>query len=207
MKIYGDIKSGNCYKIKLVCSMLEIEHEWVYVDILAGEAATELFLAKNPNGKIPLLELDDGRCLAESNAIINYLAAGSNLLPSDTFELAQVQQWQFFEQYSHEPYIAVARYIAKYLGLPQDRRVEYESKQAGGHKALAVMEQQLSNSPYFVGESLSTADISLYAYTHVADEGGFDLSHYPAVLAWIDRIATQPKYAAMTTGSCGGLGK
>lgn len=201
MKIYGDIKSGNCYKIKLVCSILEVEHEWVHVDILAGEAATKAFLAKNPNGKIPVLELDDGRCLAESNAIINYLAAGSNLLPSDTFELAQVQHWQFFEQYSHEPYIAVARYIAKYLGLPQDRRVEYESKQAGGHKALAVMEQQLSDSSYLVGESLSAADISLYAYTHVAEEGGFDLSLYPAVLAWMDRIAKQPRYVGMVTGS------
>lgn len=201
MKIYGDIRSGNCYKIKLMCSFLAIQHEWLHINILAGETSTAEFLTKNPNGKIPLLELDDGRYLAESNAIINYLAAGSRLLPSDRFELAKVQQWQFFEQYSHEPYIAVARYIAKYLGLPQDRKREYESKQAGGHKALAVMEHQLSAYPYLAGEVLSTADISLYAYTHVADEGGFDLSHYPGILAWIDRIKNQPGYVEMPAGS------
>ena len=197
MKIYGDIQSGNCYKVKLLCSLLDIEHEWVQVDILAGETQAPDFLAKNPNGKIPLLELSDGRCLSESNAILNYLAFGSALLPRDSFELAKVQQWQFFEQYSHEPYIAVARFIAKYLGLPEARRAEYEAKQSGGHKALAVMERQLSTSPYLTGDSLSTADISLYGYTHVAHEGGFDLNEYPSVLAWIDRVQKHQKYIGM----------
>lgn len=197
MKIYGDIQSGNCYKIKLLCSLLDIKHEWVHVDILAGETASTEFLSKNPNGKIPLLELDDGRCLSESNAILNFLASGSDFLPKDTFTLAKVQQWQFFEQYSHEPFIAVARFIAKYLGLPEDRRVEYEFKQAGGHKALSVMEQHLSKSPYLTGEQLSTADISLYGYTHVAHEGGFDLNEYPDVQLWIKRIAAHPNYVGM----------
>ncbi|ODC03523.1 glutathione S-transferase [Terasakiispira papahanaumokuakeensis] len=197
MKIYGDGLSGNCYKIKLLCSLLDIEHEWIPVDILAGGTSKAEFLQKNPNGKIPLLELEDGRCLSESNAILNFLALGSPLLPSDHFEIAKVQQWQFFEQYSHEPYIAVARFIAKYLGLPQERRAEYEDKQSGGHKALAVMETQLSTTPYLIGDALSTADISLYGYTHVAHEGGFDLKDYPAVLAWIGRIQQHPKYIDM----------
>ncbi|MDP1540203.1 MAG: glutathione S-transferase family protein [Moraxellaceae bacterium] len=197
MRIYGDIQSGNCYKIKLLCSLLNIEHEWVHVDIMAGDTSTAEFLRKNPNGKIPLLELEDGRCLSESNAILNYLATGSELIPLDGFKLAKVQQWQFFEQYSHEPYIAVARFIAKYLGLPESRRAEYEAKQLGGHKALAVMEKQLSTSPYLVGDALTTADISLYGYTHVADEGGFDLSRYPFVLAWIDRIQKNKNYIGM----------
>ncbi|PKM22340.1 MAG: glutathione S-transferase [Gammaproteobacteria bacterium HGW-Gammaproteobacteria-14] len=197
MKIYGDIQSGNCYKIKLLCSLLGIQHEWIHLDILAGATRTVDFLAKNPNGKIPLLELDDGRCLSESNAILNFLAAGSELLPVEPYALAKVQQWQFFEQYSHEPYIAVARFIAKYLGLPEHRKAEYEAKQAGGHKALAVMEQQLSVSEYLTGNVLSTADISLYGYTHVAHEGGFDLAQYPAVLAWVQRIEKHPNYVSM----------
>lgn len=197
MKIYGDIRSGNCYKIKLLCALLGMEHQWINVDILAGDTTNSDFLRKNPNGKIPLLELEDGRCLSESNAILNYLAAGSDLLPGDPFELAKVQQWQFFEQYSHEPYIAVARFIARYLGLPDDRRKEYEAKQAGGHKALAVMEQQLTTTPYLTGNKLTTADISLYGYTHVADEGGFDLNLYPAVTAWLEKIAAHPNYTGM----------
>jgi len=197
VKIYGDIQSGNCYKIKLLCSLLGIEHEWIHVDIMAGDTSKGEFLKKNPNGKIPLLELDDGRCLSESNAILNYLAVGSQLLPSDTFKLAKVQQWQFFEQYSHEPYVAVARFIAKYLGLPDERKAEYEAKQSGGHMALAVMEKQLSTSPYLAGDSLTTADISLYGYTHVAHEGGFDLNEYPSVLEWIDRIQKNQNYIGM----------
>ncbi|MPV86571.1 glutathione S-transferase family protein [Ostreibacterium oceani] len=197
MKIYGDIQSGNCYKVKLVCALCNIPHEWIHVDILAGETQQPEFLDKNPNGKIPLLVLDDGRSLNESNAIINFLATGSPLIPDDAFLYAKVQQWQFFEQYSHEPYIAVARFINKYLGLPDTQRARYESKQAGGHKALVIMEQQLSQTPYLVGNSLSTADISLYGYTHVADEGGFDLSLYPSIQAWIHRIQQIPGYVSM----------
>ena len=198
MKIYGDIQSGNCYKIKLLCSLLQIKHQWLHLDILAGDTQQAQFLTKSPNGKIPLLELPDGRCLSESNAIVNFLAAGSFLLPCDSYDLAKVQQWQFFEQYSHEPYIAVARFIAKYLGLPDDRRAEYNAKQPGGNKALTVMEEQLSQTPYLIGEQLTTADITLYAYTHVAEEGGFDLTQYPAIKAWLTRIENTPNYLPMS---------
>ncbi len=197
MRVYGDIQSGNCYKIKLLAALLDITHEWVHVDILAGQTQTGDFLAKNPNGKIPLLELDDGRYLSESNAILNYLATDTAFLPQDLFLRAQVLQWQFFEQYSHEPYVAVARFIAKYLGLPDDRRDEYQAKQAGGHKALAVMESRLSVHPYLVGSHLSIADISLYGYTHVAHEGGFDLAVYPGIQAWLQRVRAQPGYVGM----------
>ncbi|MEZ5503482.1 MAG: glutathione S-transferase family protein [Halioglobus sp.] len=174
-----------------------IEYDWVHVDILAGATHTPEFLARNPNGKVPLLEFEDGRVLWESNAIINYLASGTAYLPTDPFLLAQVLQWQFFEQYSHEPYIAVARFIAKYLGLPEERKAEYQGKQAGGHKALAVMESRLAQAHYLVGGSLSVADIALYAYTHVAHEGGFDLAGYPGVQAWLARIRAEPGYVGM----------
>ena len=197
MKIFRDSRSGNCYKIKLLAALLEIQHEWIHVDILEGGTQTPEFLNKNPNGKIPVVELADGRCLSESNAIINFLASGSALVSSDPYEYAKVQQWQFFEQYSHEPFIAVARFIAKYLGLPDDRRAEYESKQEGGHKALRIMEEQLQQTPYLTGGQLSTADISLYAYTHVAGEGGFDLQSYPAVRQWLNLIQSEPKYVGL----------
>jgi len=197
VKIYGDIQSGNCYKIKLLAALIELKHEWIHVDILSGETQTEQFLSKSPVGKIPLLELSDGRYLSESNAILNYLAVDTDYLPSDPFEKARVLQWQFFEQYSHEPYIAVARFIAKYLGLPEERKEEYRAKQEGGHRALRVMETQLLDTPYLVGESFTIADISLYGYTHVAHEGGFDLSNYPAIQAWLKRIYSCPNYLGM----------
>lgn len=197
MKIYGDTQSGNCYKVQLVCQLLNIDHQWIDVDILAGDTKSDDFLKKNPNGKIPLLELDSGETLSESNAIINYLAFGSDLYPNDRLAQARVLQWQFFEQYSHEPFIAVARFINKYLGLPADKADEYAAKQTGGHKALHVMEQQLAQTPFLAGEKVTTADISLYAYTHVADEGGFELEAYPAIRAWLDRVAALPNFRPM----------
>lgn len=197
MKIYGDIRSGNCYKIKLLATLLTIPHKWVDIDILAGETRTNEFLSKNPNGKIPVLELDSGECLWESNAILYYLTHGTELFPADPLTAARALQWQFFEQYSHEPYIAVARFINKYLGLPEERRAEYEYKQEGGHKALRVMEAQLVMTPFLTGEQPTIADISLYAYTHVADEGGFDLSDYPNIRKWLDRVTSLPGYIAM----------
>jgi len=196
-QVYGDTQSGNCYKIKLLMSLAGIEHEWKHVDILAGETQDAQFKAMNENAKIPVLVTDDGEYLSESNAILNYLAEGTDYLPDSGLARAKVLQWQFFEQYSHEPYIAVARYINKYLGLPDDKKEEYASKQAGGHKALAVMEKQLSSSPFLVGESMSIADISLYAYTHVAHEGGFDLSSYPNIKNWCNRIRYLPNYVSM----------
>ena len=197
MRIYGDIASGNCYKIKLLLSLLSIEHEWQHVNILAGESETPEFLAMNPNGKIPLLRLDDGETLSESNAILNYLAEGSEFLPVDKLERARVLQWQFFEQYSHEPFVAVARFINKYLGLPSERRTEYEAKQSGGNRALAVMENQLEITPFLTGNDYTIADISRYAYTHVAHEGGFDLNRYPAIGTWLSRVSAHPKHVTM----------
>jgi glutathione S-transferase len=197
MRVYGDLQSGNCYKIKLLASYLGLDHEWVHVDILAGETRTGAFLAKNPNGKIPLLELDDGRYLAESNAILNFLADGTRYLPTEPFARAKVLEWQFFEQYSHEPFIAVARFIAKYLGLPETRREEFESKKPGGYRALRVMEAQLEKSTFLVGETLTVADIALYAYTHVAHEGGFSLETLPAVRRWLGAVEREPGHVTM----------
>lgn len=197
MKIYGVKISGNCYKVQLVCHMLGLDYQWIDVDIMAGATQTSYFLAKNPNGKVPLLELDDGRCLSESNAIINYLAAGSELLPSDPFALALVQQWQFFEQYSHEPYIAVARFIQKFQGLPEARLDEYNSKKEGGNKALKIMDEQLKPNAFITGSQVTVADIALFAYTHVAEEGGFDLTHYAHVRRWLDDMKALPGFVAM----------
>jgi glutathione S-transferase len=197
MKVLGDIASGNCYKVKLALAQLGIPHAWEHIDILQGDTRAGGFLQLNPNGKIPVLILDNGETLSESNAILNYLAEGTALLPTDRLSHARVLAWQFFEQYSHEPYIAVARFIRKYLGLPDARRAEFESKKAGGLKALSVMEARLKDAPFLVGSSYSIADITLYAYTHVADEGGFDLSEFPAVTAWLTRVREQPGHVTM----------
>ena len=197
MKVYGDSRSGSCYKIELTCALLDLPYEWVAMDILAGDASEPDFCRKNPNAKIPLLELTDGRTLSESNAIVNFLARGTTLVPEEAFTWARTQQWQFFEQYSHEPYIAVARFLALYLGLPEDRKAEYKAKQVGGNKALAVMDQQLEKTPYLVGEALTVADISLYAYTHVAGDGGFELARFPAIEAWLQRVRSTPGYRGM----------
>lgn len=197
LKVYGDYNSGNCYKIKLMLHFLGLEYQWHAVDILKGETETPQFLAKNPNGKVPVLELEDGTCLWESNAILNYLADGSEFLPTEPRLRTQVLQWQFFEQYSHEPYIAVARFIQFYLGLPQARLEEYRALQKRGYKALDVMEQQLARTPYLVGEHYSIADVTLYAYTHVAHQGGFELGAYPSIQAWLQRVASHPHHVTM----------
>jgi glutathione S-transferase len=197
IKIYGDIYSGNCYKLKLLATQLGIEHEWISIDILKKETHTADFLRKNPNGKIPVVELEDGIFLSESNAIMHYLAAGSALLPTDRLEHAQVLQWLFFEQYSHEPFIAGARYIVRYLGRPTQEEARLQSNYAPGYRALKVMEEHLAQHEYFVGDRYTIADIGLYAYTHVAHEGGFDLGDFPAIGAWLERVASQPAYLTM----------
>jgi glutathione S-transferase len=196
-RVYGDLLSGNCYKIKLLMSLLGIPHEWSHVDIVAGDTHTPQFEAMNRNSKIPVLQIGASQYLCESNAILNYLAEGSAYLPAAGLARARVLQWQFFEQYSHEPYIAVARYINTYLGLPAARREEFFAKQAGGNKALSVMEEHLSQAPFFVGDAPTIADISLYAYTHVAGEGGFDLEQYPAIRQWLCALEALPNYVAM----------
>ncbi|MGM3389973.1 glutathione S-transferase family protein [Stutzerimonas stutzeri] len=196
-KVYGDHRSGNCYKVKLMLHLLERPYEWVSIDILRGESRDEAFLKKNPNGKIPVLELEDGTCLWESNAILHFLAEGTEFIPNDARLRTQVLQWQFFEQYSHEPYIAVARFIKLYLGMPDDRLDEYAARQLDGYHALDVMEQQLTRTPYLVGDCYSIADVALYAYTHVAEEGGFNLTGYPAILGWLQRVASHPRHVGM----------
>ncbi|MCE4937540.1 glutathione S-transferase family protein [Aliivibrio fischeri] len=197
MKVYGDLQSGNCLKVKMLLSFLNIKHEWIHVNILDGETKTTEFLSKYPNGKIPAVELDDGRYLCESNAILGYFSENTGFLPKDTYLKAKVYEWLFFEQYSHEPFIAVARFIQKYLGMPKERKAEYVSLQEGGHKALQLMESQLSKTRYLVGDEMTIADISLYAYSHVADEGGFDLTQYPAIQNWCHRIQSTPGYVGM----------
>jgi glutathione S-transferase len=196
-KVYGDVYSGNCYKVKLLMRLLGIGHEWIHVDIMQGESRTPEFLAMNPNGKVPVVRLPDGRYLSESNAILNYLAEGSEYLPAARYERAQVLQWQFFEQYSHEPCIATSRYIIRYLGRPPEQEPRLREKAAPGYKALDVMERHLSSRPFFVGDQYTIADITLYAYTHVAEEGGFDLAKYANIRAWLDRVANQPGHVGM----------
>ena len=196
-KVFGDMLSGNCYKIKLLMQFLELKHEWIHIDILANQTHTNEFKRMNPNTRIPVIQLEDDTYLWESNAILNYLAQDTKFLPDDRYQKAQVLQWQFFEQYSHEPYIATARYINKYLGLPEERKAEYHGKQAGGHKALKVMNDHLANRQFFVSDSVTIADISLYAYTHVADEGGFDLSSYTNIHRWFKDFEAIPNYIEM----------
>jgi glutathione S-transferase len=198
LKIYGDSCSGNCYKIQLLCAEMGVDYDWEEVDILAGDTRTPKFLEMNANGKIPLLALPDGRYLPESNAILFYLADGSEFFAGDAYSRAEILQWMFFEQYSHEPNIATARFIIKYLGNPPDRQTSLEEKQAGGYKALAIMEQQLLRHPFVAGDNYNIADIALFAYTHVANEGGFDLVDYAAIREWIAGIKERPNYVPMT---------
>ncbi len=194
MKLYADPASGNCYKVQLLLSFLDIDYDLTQVDILAGETRSEAFLAKNPNGRIPLLELDDGTHLPESNAILYYLAEGTSFLPDDRLGRARALQWMFFEQYSHEPYIAVLRFWKIYQGKTRDNEPGWAEREERGYAALGVMERELAACDWLVGGRPSIADIALYAYTHVADQGGYDLAGYPAIGAWLDRVAALPGY-------------
>jgi len=197
--VYGMKKSGNCYKVQLLLGQLGQPYRWVEVDSLHGETRTPEFLAKNANGRVPLLELEDGRRLPESNAILCYLAEGSRFLPDDRWQRAQALQWLFFEQYSHEPYIAVARFIAKYLPADHPRQAELPRLRERGDQALAVMEKHLADREFFVDAGYGIADIALYAYTHDAASAGFDLAQYPAVSAWLRRIEAQPGFVAQSS--------
>jgi glutathione S-transferase len=197
-KLSEFFSSGNCYKIRLLLTQLNIPFQRIEINILKGESRTADFLAKNPNGRTPVLEIEHGKFLAESNAILFYLSEGTDFLPTDSFEKAQVLQWLFFEQYSHEPYIATSRYWISILGKAEEYREALNQKRAGGEAALKVMEKHLTEHQYFVGERYTIADIALFAYTHVADEGGFDLSGFPAIQAWIKRVQAQPKHISIT---------
>jgi len=197
IQFHGDSISGNCYKLQLVCSELDVDYVWHEMDILAGDTRTPKFLALNPNGKVPLMVLADGRILPESNAILSYLADGSALEGIDRYARANVLQWLFFEQYSHEPFIATSRFITKYLNSPPERQADLEAKQPGGYKALAVMEGELQTQDFVANNEFSIADIALYAYTHVAHEGGFELGGYPFVRNWLQRIEDRPRFVPM----------
>jgi glutathione S-transferase len=192
--IYGFSLSGNCYKPKLLLELLGRPYRWVEVDSTRGETRTAEFLARNPNGRVPLFEADDGRLLAESNAMLCYLAEGTRYFPAEAWERALVLQWLFFEQYSHEPYVAVARFIR---GWRPERSEELAKLVERGHQALAVMEQRLSGQRYLVGDSLTIADVALFGYTHVAPEGGIELDAYPGIRAWLERVRAEPGFVPM----------
>ena len=196
-RVYGMSASGNCHKVRMVLEALGLPYEWTEIDSVHGQTRTPDFLAKNPNGKVPVLEIEPGVFLPESNAILCYLADETPLLPTDRLERARVLQWLFFEQYSHEPYIAVARYLRRFHPDPASQRALAESKSDGGYRALAVMEHQLANEPFLAAGRYTIADIALYGYTHVAGEGGFDLARFPAVTAWLARVEAQPRYVRM----------
>ena len=194
-RVYGTAASGNCHKVRLTLDLLGLPYRWHEVDIMKGETRTPEYLRMNANGKVPLLQIDDHTWLAESNAIICYLADGTELWPGDRLTRAQALQWLFFEQYSHEPYIAVARFIRVFVRNSDDPRLPDLLKR--GYQALAVMEQHLATRPFFVADRLTIADIALFAYTHKAEEGGFDLGDYPHLRAWRDRCLAMPGITAM----------
>ncbi|MEM7410170.1 MAG: glutathione S-transferase family protein [Myxococcota bacterium] len=198
MRLYDYLESGNGYKVRLLLHQLERRVERIELDIVAGETRTPEFLALNANGRIPTLVLDDGTVLPESNAILCYLAEGTRFWPQDRVQRAQVLRWLFFEQYSHEPYIAVLRFWA-HTGALEEHASEVPERRVRGEQALAVMEEHLDGRDFFV-ETYGVADIALYAYTHVADEGGYDLGAFPRVRAWIGRVAAQPGHIPITQG-------
>ncbi|RKH26637.1 glutathione S-transferase family protein [Corallococcus praedator] len=198
IKLHQFNPSGNCYKVRLLLHQLAIPFETREVDLTAGETRTPEFKAMNPIARTPTVELEPGVFLAESNAILWYFAEGTPFIPSDRLERARMLQWMFFEQYSHEPYIAVARAWLTFFGVPAGKEKELEERIQKGYAALDVMEGELSKRPFFAGEHYSLADISLYAYTHVAEEGRFDLGRYPAIRSWFERVQAQPRHLRIT---------
>jgi glutathione S-transferase len=199
LRLYDCLESGNGYKCRLLMHQLAVPYERVELDITKGATRTPEFLALNRNGRIPTLILEDGSALPESNAILFYLAEGTPLLPPDRVNRAQVLRWMFFEQYSHEPYIAVVRFWV-HTGEADAKPDEVAARRKRGYDALDVMEDHLQKREFFVTDAYTIADIALYAYTHVAHEGGFDLAGYPAVRAWLERVRSQPRHIPITEG-------
>ncbi len=199
INVYGMSVSGNCHKVRLLLEQLGRDYRWIEIDSANGATRTPDYLAKNPNGKVPMLELDDGRVLVESNAILCYLADGTPYLPSEPWQRAQALSWMFFEQYSHEPYIAVARFISGWTPIDSPRRVaELPRCRERGYQALGVMEQHLATHAWFSGNGYGIAGIALFAYTSVAHHGGFDLFAYPAVGDWLARVRATPGFVPMS---------
>ena len=192
MLLYDSPVSGNCYKVRLLLAHLGLAYERRGVDVVDRSNRPDLLGGLNPALRVPTLVLDDGRPLAESGAILWYFGEGTRFVPEDRYERAQVLQWMFFEQYDHEPAIAVARFWLAYSGRPQDFADRLPARQEAGYRALDAMERHLEGRDYLVGDRLTLADVVLYAYTHVADEGGFDLGGYPAIRAWLERVAAEP---------------
>ena len=197
MHLFDYLDSGNGYKVRLLLAQIGQEYNWTNVDIDRGETRTPEFLKRNPNGRIPTLQLDDGTYLPESNAILWYLAEGSRFVPATQLGRAQVLQWMFFEQYSHEPFVATPRYICRHFPAEHPRRAELPGRLEKGHAALKVMEAHLATRQFFVDERYSIADIALYAYTHVAPDGGLELTGYPRVREWLARVVAQPNYVQL----------
>jgi glutathione S-transferase len=197
MLLYNSPVSGNCYKVRLLLAQLRVDYETEDVSVVDRSNRKELLGDLNPGLRVPTLVLDDGRPLAESNAILWYFGDGTPYVPEDLYERAQTLQWMFFEQYSHEPYLAVARFLLSYSGEPERFGRQRERLLAGGYAALDAMERHLAERPFLVDERYSIADISLYAYTHVAHEGEFDLEPYPAIRAWLGRVAAQPRHVTI----------
>jgi glutathione S-transferase len=197
IRLYGDSRSGNCYKVALLLRLTGQPFEWQETGVLEGKTKSPEFKALNPNGKVPLLQLADGRCLAESNAMLLHLSRNSPWFPQDEWQQALTWQWLFFEQYSHEPYIAVARFVVLFLGQETEQAERLVMLRERGYQALDVMEKTLVNSDYLAGGQPTVADIALYAYTHVAHDGGFDLSSYPAILRWINRLEASEGWLSM----------
>ena len=196
-KLYGDSRSGNCYKAALILSLTGRSYEWREVDVMSGGTRSPDFLRMNPNGKVPLLRLPDGRYLAESNAMLLHLAEGTIFLPQDAYRRALVYQWLFFEQYSHEPCIAVARFIVQFAGREAEEADRLSGLRTRGLEALAVMEKTLGTSDFMAGSNFTIADIALYAYTHVAEEGGFELPRCPGINDWLERVESIPRFRSM----------
>lgn len=203
LRLYDYRESGNCYKVRLLLNQIGVRYELVPVDLLAGETRTPEFLARNPNGRVPLVEWPDGRRLAESNAILWHFAEGASFLPDAPWERAQVLQWLFFEQYSHEPHIAVLRFW-HHAGRVNENLSLIAGKLEKGYQAIGVMEAHLESNAYFVAGRYTIADLSLYAYTHVAHEGGYDLDPFPAVRSWLARVESQPGYVAIDVATGAG---
>jgi glutathione S-transferase len=198
IRLYDYLPSGNGYKVRLALTQLGIPFERIELDIVKGETRTPGFLAKFPNGRVPAVQLDDGQLLFESNAILWYLAEGTPLLPADRLERARVLQWMFFEQYNHEPNIASRRFLVMYPQVKDERRVLLDRMLRAGYEALGVMERHLGSHGFFAGGGYTIADIALYAYTHVAHEGGFSLTDFPAIRSWLQRVRAQPRHILIT---------